>query len=168
MPRVKITGAGGADEMGGDYSIRPARASLGAGSRIAPCPVVLCGTPIERHRASRNLTSPIGFGGFDAIPRGSSSRPACRHHEAAVSRTRAAGQRCEQDLCRDGEAPFGIRWPFAHAGMGRLLFRMRARRNGMDASHPVSAEHELSTAPVTFGRERPVAPGAVDNSAVVE
>jgi hypothetical protein len=38
----------------------------------------------------------------------------------------------------------------------------------MDASHPVSAEHELSTAPVTFGRERPVAPGAVDNSAVVE
>ena len=37
----------------------------------------------------------------------------------------------------------------------------------MDASHPVSAEHELSTAPVTFGRERPAAPGAVDNAAVV-
>ena len=37
----------------------------------------------------------------------------------------------------------------------------------MDASHPVSAEHELSTAPVTCGRERPAAPGAVDNAAVV-
>jgi hypothetical protein len=36
----------------------------------------------------------------------------------------------------------------------------------MDASHPVSAEHELSTAPVTFGREGPTAPGAVDNFAV--
>ena len=34
----------------------------------------------------------------------------------------------------------------------------------MDASHPVSAEHELSTAPVTFGIEEPAAPGAVDNS----
>ena len=38
----------------------------------------------------------------------------------------------------------------------------------MDASHPVSAEHALSTAPVTFGRERPAAPGAVDNAAVVD
>lgn len=37
----------------------------------------------------------------------------------------------------------------------------------MDASHPVRTEHELSTAPVTFGREGPAAPGAVDNSAVV-
>ena len=37
----------------------------------------------------------------------------------------------------------------------------------MDASHPVSAEHELSTVPLTFGIERPAAPGAVDNSAVV-
>ena len=37
----------------------------------------------------------------------------------------------------------------------------------MDASYPVSAEHELSTAPVTFGREEPAAPGAMDNSAVV-
>jgi hypothetical protein len=38
----------------------------------------------------------------------------------------------------------------------------------MDASHPVSAEHELSMAPVTFGRGGPAAPGAVDNSAAVE
>ena len=37
----------------------------------------------------------------------------------------------------------------------------------MDASHPVRSEHELSTAPVAFGREGPAAPGAVDNSAVV-
>jgi hypothetical protein len=37
----------------------------------------------------------------------------------------------------------------------------------MDASHPVSAEHELSTAPVACGREGPAAPGAVDNSAEV-
>ena len=37
----------------------------------------------------------------------------------------------------------------------------------MDASHPVSAEHELSTAPVTFGIEETAAPGAVDNSAKV-
>jgi len=37
----------------------------------------------------------------------------------------------------------------------------------MDASHPVSAEDELTTAPVTFGREGPTAPGAVDNSAMV-
>lgn len=37
----------------------------------------------------------------------------------------------------------------------------------MDASHPVSAEQELSTALVTCGRERPAAPVAVDNSAVV-
>ena len=37
----------------------------------------------------------------------------------------------------------------------------------MDASHPVSAEHELSTAPVAFGREGPSSPGTVDNSAVV-
>ena len=37
----------------------------------------------------------------------------------------------------------------------------------MDASRPVSAEHELSTALVTFGTEEPAAPGAVDNSAVV-
>ena len=37
----------------------------------------------------------------------------------------------------------------------------------MDASHPVSAEHELSTTPVVFGVEGPTAPGAVDNSAVV-
>ena len=37
----------------------------------------------------------------------------------------------------------------------------------MDASHPVSAEHELSTAPVTFVIEEPAAPGAVDNSAKV-
>jgi hypothetical protein len=37
----------------------------------------------------------------------------------------------------------------------------------MDASHPVSAEHELPTALVAFGREEPAAPGAVDNSAVV-
>ncbi len=37
----------------------------------------------------------------------------------------------------------------------------------MDASHPVSAEHELPRAPVTFGVEGPAAPGAVDNSAVV-
>jgi hypothetical protein len=36
----------------------------------------------------------------------------------------------------------------------------------MDASHPVSAEHELPTAPVAFGVEGPAAPGAVDNSAV--
>jgi hypothetical protein len=39
-------------------------------------------------------------------------------------------------------------------------------RNGMDASHPVSVEHELPSAPVVFGREGPAAPGAVDNSAV--
>jgi hypothetical protein len=37
----------------------------------------------------------------------------------------------------------------------------------MDASRPVRAEHELSTAPVTFGVEGPAAPGAVDNAAVV-
>ena len=37
----------------------------------------------------------------------------------------------------------------------------------MDASHPVSAEHELSTAPVAFGVEGSAAPGAVDNSAEV-
>lgn len=37
----------------------------------------------------------------------------------------------------------------------------------MDASHPVSAEHELPTAPVAFGREGSAAPGTVDNSAVV-
>ena len=37
----------------------------------------------------------------------------------------------------------------------------------MDASHPVSAEHELPTAPVTFGIEEPAAPGAVDNSVKV-
>jgi hypothetical protein len=37
----------------------------------------------------------------------------------------------------------------------------------MDASHPVSAEHELPTALVTFDVEGPAAPGAVDNSAVV-
>ncbi len=35
----------------------------------------------------------------------------------------------------------------------------------MDASHPVTAEHELSTAPVTSGLEGPPAPGTVDNSA---
>ena len=34
-------------------------------------------------------------------------------------------------------------------------------------SHPVSAEDELPTAPVVFGMEGPAAPGAVDNSAVV-
>lgn len=38
----------------------------------------------------------------------------------------------------------------------------------MDASHPVSAEHELPTAPVACGREGPAAPGAVDNSAEVD
>ena len=37
----------------------------------------------------------------------------------------------------------------------------------MDASHPVRAEHELSTAPVAFGIEGPAAPGAVDNSVAV-
>ena len=37
----------------------------------------------------------------------------------------------------------------------------------MDASHPVSAEHELSTALVTCGVEGSAAPGAVDNAAVV-
>ena len=37
----------------------------------------------------------------------------------------------------------------------------------MDASHPVSAEHELPTAPVAFGVEGPAVPGAVDNSADV-
>ena len=37
----------------------------------------------------------------------------------------------------------------------------------MDASHPVSAEHALSTALVTCGVEGPAAPGAVDNAAVV-
>lgn len=37
----------------------------------------------------------------------------------------------------------------------------------MDASPPVSAEHELPTAPVVFGAEGPAAPGAVDNSAKV-
>jgi hypothetical protein len=37
----------------------------------------------------------------------------------------------------------------------------------MDASHPVTPEHELSTAPAPFGREGPAAPGAVDNSAMV-
>jgi hypothetical protein len=37
----------------------------------------------------------------------------------------------------------------------------------MDASHSVSAEHELPTAPVAFGVEGTAAPGAVDNSAVV-
>ena len=36
----------------------------------------------------------------------------------------------------------------------------------MDASHSVSAQHELSTAPVAFGVEGPTAPGAVYNSAV--
>ena len=38
----------------------------------------------------------------------------------------------------------------------------------MDVSRPVRSEHELSTAPVVFGVEGPAAPGAVDNSAVVE
>lgn len=38
----------------------------------------------------------------------------------------------------------------------------------MDASRPVSDEHELSTAPVAFGREGPRAPGALDNSAMVD
>jgi len=38
----------------------------------------------------------------------------------------------------------------------------------MDASRPVRSEHELSTAPVAFGREGLAAPGAVDNSAEVE
>ena len=38
----------------------------------------------------------------------------------------------------------------------------------MDASHPVRTEHELSTAPVTCGRERPAVPGAVDNSAEMD
>ena len=38
----------------------------------------------------------------------------------------------------------------------------------MDASHPVSAEHELPTAPVTFGKEGPAAAGAVDSSALVD
>lgn len=38
----------------------------------------------------------------------------------------------------------------------------------MDASHPVSFEHELSTAPVSFGTEGPAVPGAVDNSAKVD
>ena len=38
----------------------------------------------------------------------------------------------------------------------------------MDASHPVSAEHELSTAPVVFGAEGPAAPGTVDNPAEVD
>ena len=37
----------------------------------------------------------------------------------------------------------------------------------MDASHPVSAEHELSTTPVAFGMEEPAAPGAADNAAVM-
>lgn len=37
----------------------------------------------------------------------------------------------------------------------------------MDASHPVRTEHELPTAPVTFGMEGPTVPGAVGNSAVV-
>lgn len=37
----------------------------------------------------------------------------------------------------------------------------------MDASHPVSAEYELFTAPVVFGREGSTAPGVVENSAVV-
>lgn len=37
----------------------------------------------------------------------------------------------------------------------------------MDASHPVKSEHELPTAPVTFGREGSAAPGAMDNSAKV-
>ena len=37
----------------------------------------------------------------------------------------------------------------------------------MDASHRVSAEHELPTALVVFGIGGPAAPGAVDNSAVV-
>ena len=36
----------------------------------------------------------------------------------------------------------------------------------MDASRPVSAEHGLPTAPVAFGVEGSVAPGAVDSSAV--
>jgi hypothetical protein len=36
----------------------------------------------------------------------------------------------------------------------------------MDTSHPVSAEHELSTALVVFGREGPAAPGGVESSAV--
>lgn len=38
----------------------------------------------------------------------------------------------------------------------------------MDASHPVSTEHELSTAPVVFGAEGPAAPGTVDNPAEVD
>ena len=37
----------------------------------------------------------------------------------------------------------------------------------MDASHPVSAEHGLPTAPAVLGVEGPTAPGAVDNSAVM-
>lgn len=37
----------------------------------------------------------------------------------------------------------------------------------MDASHPLSAEHELSTALVIIGREGPTVPGVVDNSAVL-
>jgi hypothetical protein len=37
----------------------------------------------------------------------------------------------------------------------------------MDASHPVSAEQELPTAPVAFGAERAASPGAVDDTAVV-
>jgi hypothetical protein len=36
----------------------------------------------------------------------------------------------------------------------------------MDASHPVSAEHELSGALAVFGMEGPAAPGAVDSFAV--
>lgn len=38
----------------------------------------------------------------------------------------------------------------------------------MDASRPVSAEHELSTAPVASGDRGPAALGAVDNSAAVD
>lgn len=36
----------------------------------------------------------------------------------------------------------------------------------MDASHPVSAEHELSSVLAVFGMEGPAASGAVDSLAV--
>lgn len=36
----------------------------------------------------------------------------------------------------------------------------------MDASRPVSAEHELSTVLVAFGRGEPAVRGAVEHSAV--
>lgn len=39
------------------------------------------------------------------------------------------------------------------------------RGNGMDASHSLSAEHELPAAPVAAGVERPLVSGAVDNAA---